>query len=84
MPQITVDYQADTGNKTITWTGARPLSRVNLTNDSGTDDITVTIAGLVQTVKPGETLDSEYNDFTVVDIVAVGAWRMWLYVGRGI
>jgi hypothetical protein len=79
---INVDYLKSTGNGTYTWTGQRKLSGIDITNDDGVNSLTFEVNGMTVTLMAGESYEADLSDFDTVEIVATGAWRIWLSQGR--
>lgn len=74
---MVVDYSAGSGNSTYTYTGKLPYpSMICFFNDS-TGNATVAVNDVPAiTVKAGEQLVENFEQFDTVAIVSGGAWRM--------
>lgn len=78
------DAGSETGNQVLSMD--HPMRELWLTNDSESDSITVQITGeasldITFTLKPNETLNERFYEFTTVTVTAAGAWRWYVRSG---
>lgn len=68
---------AFSGNATVTKTYGTAKTGILLTND-GASDVTMTVNGLTNTIKPTEVFDMLFDPFTSVTITTTSAYRAWI------
>jgi len=70
-----VNYYENSGSLTLN-KSSRDWISLMITNDDGTNNLTITVNGLAMIVKPGETIDEDFEDFNSVIISANGNYRI--------
>jgi len=73
----------ETGNKVLSMD--HPMRELFISNDSISDDLTLTIKGdafsLDFVLKPRETLNERFCEFTSITVTAAGDWRWYVRSG---
>jgi hypothetical protein len=72
--EMIVETHAGTGTSSYTFT--TPVTKLTFLNDSDTEDATITVKGVVLTIKAGEVFEGHFPTFTNVLITTLASYRM--------
>lgn len=75
-----VNYDSGNTDKTITKSTGMWISLL-ITNDAvvnSSNNLTIKVNDIIMTVKPGETMDEDFENFNRVVITATNSYRIWL------